>query len=198
MVLYSKMNILEEKQMNYQNRVLNLLNEISYIIYYVRQKGMYDATQNIELDDFDLEVKPIITHSFKLLSIGMDERQIKMFLELKKIELFEDPSLSTSDYKLVQIYLDLIGFIQYGNLNEFSTLSKEILEIEGNREDITIFSELINYLVNLENKKILISKLEFNQYIQKIPKIPSVELLTKDEIDNILKKILKIRKNSRD
>lgn len=73
-VIPVKTNYIGGYKMSYQNRLLNLLIELSYIIYYTRQKGIYETTQKIQLDDCDLIVEPIITHSFKLLSEGMDEK----------------------------------------------------------------------------------------------------------------------------
>lgn len=170
----------------YQERVLQLLQEFSFLIFLIRRKGLLSVTQTAYLEDFDPVAKPIVRYGMQLLESGMAPEDLKMFLELKKIESLKNHAMTADDLKLIHISIQSLFFIQSGDLEGYGAFTWRIFDFEGNLKDRQPFLELLNFLQKIEKKKENISKQDLNKKIQKIKEESTEPRLSIEEIDKMI------------
>ncbi|WLR51928.1 hypothetical protein LC040_03175 [Bacillus tianshenii] len=158
------------------------------MIHCTRQIGLLNVSKTYDFNDFEVNVKEVVQEGFVLIVDGREPSKVSMFLELRKMELIKNPSLTADDLKLNQLCIESIPYVQSGDIEEFQALANFFLEVEGNPEHKQLLSKLFYLLQKAEVEKREMNKQEFKRLVEEIDKEPIMPRLSEQEIEQILRK----------
>lgn len=168
---------------SYAYRMLQIFQEFAYLIHCTRRKGLYEVSKIYDFNDFDPAVKLIVKQGFNLISDGRDPNKVRILLELRKIELLKNNSLTDEDLKLNQICIECIQYVQSGEIEEFRGLANFFFEVDGNSDHKQYISELLYLLQKAEKENQHISKEGFIKMVSQIEEESIKSRFSNEEIE---------------
>ncbi|PKG23271.1 hypothetical protein [Niallia nealsonii] len=169
----------------YSQRLITTFYEFTYLLYQSRTKGLYVVSQTANLDYFDPDLQSMVKYGLSLLGEGLVENTMRFLLNLRKIDLCSNQTISSETVKLLTICIESCLYLSRGDYDDYRLFVHTVMRYEGKELDFSI-SQIIASLIEDENAQKNTTRQEFMAYVQKWSAASNDKVLSKKEIDKLL------------